>query len=212
MPEIAFGELLDPAFRPFVIGALIVALIALLEVISAVFGLALSSAIDDVLPDVDIDADADAGMLSWLGFGHAPFLVVLIVILSVFSIAGILIQAFALGWLGSTLWPALAVLIALGISLPLAGWLSRKLAWLIPSVESSGIHRDELVGRTGRITLGTATGERTAEAEVVGPKGLRHWIRVRAERGETIESGATVRIIERESRSVFVARRHDSNH
>ncbi len=211
MPEIAFGELLDPAFRPFLIGALIVALIALLEVLSVVFGLALSSALDDLLPDLDLDleGDADAGMLSWLGFGHAPFLVVLIVILSVFSITGILIQAFALGWLGSTLWPALAVIIALAVSLPLAGWLSRKLAWLIPSVETSGIHRDELVGRTGRITLGTATDERTAEVEVVGPKGLRHWIRVRAERGETIEPGEQVRILERESRSVFVARRHE---
>lgn len=211
MPEIAFGELLDPAFRPFTIAAIIVALIALLEILSAVFGLAVSSVLDDLLPDldIDIDGDADAGMLSWLGFGHAPFLVVLIVILSVFSIAGILIQAFALGWLGAALWPALAVILALGISLPLAGWLSRKLAWLIPSVESSGIHRDELVGRTGRITLGTATGERTAEAEVVGPKGLRHWIRVRAERGESIESGAQVRILERESRSVFIARRHE---
>lgn len=209
MPEIAFGELLDPAFRPFVIGAIIVALIALLEVLSAIFGLAFSSALDDLLPGLDIDGDADAGMLSWLGFGHAPFLVVLIVILSVFSIAGILIQVFALGWLGFTLWPALAVIIALGISLPLAGWLSQRLAWLIPSVESSGIHRDELVGRTGKITLGTATGERTAEAEVVGPKGLRHWIRVRAERGESIEPGAQVRILERESRSVFVARRHE---
>ena len=209
MPEIAFGELLDPAFRPFVIGALVVALIALLEVLSAVFGLALSSTLDDFLPDLDLDGDADAGMLSWLGFGHAPFLVVLIVMLSVFSITGILIQTFALGWLGSTLWPALAVIISLAASLPLAGWLSRKLAWLIPSVETSGIHRDELVGRTGRITLGTATGERTAEVEVVGPKGLRHWIRVRAERGESIEPGEKVRILERENRSVFVARRHE---
>lgn len=209
MPEIAFGELLDPAFRPFVIAAIIVALIALLEVLSAVFGLAISSVLDDWLPGIDIDGDTDAGMLSWLGFGHAPFLVVLIVILSVFSIAGILIQVLALGWLGWALWPALAVIIALALSLPMAGWLSRRLVWLIPSVETSGIHRDELVGRSGRITLGTATGERTAEAEVVGPKGLRHWIRVRAERGETIESGSEVRIIERESRSVFVARRQE---
>ena len=131
----------------------------------------------------------------------------LIVILSVFSIAGILIQACALGWLGTTLWPALAVIVSLLASLPISGWLSRKLSWLVPSVESSGIHRDELLGRTGRITLGTATDERTAEVEVVGPKGLRHWIRVRAERGESIAPGEQVRILERESRSVFVARR-----
>jgi len=207
--EVAFGELLAPAFRPFVIGAIIVALIAMLEVVSAVFGLALSAALDDFLPELDLDGDADGGVLSWLGFGQAPFLVVLIVILSIFSIAGILIQAWALSWMGSTLWPALAVIIALVISLPLSGWLSRKLSWLIPSVESSGIHRDELLGRTGRITLGTATDERTAEVEVVGPKGLRHWIRVRAERGESIGPGEQVRILERESRSVFVARRQE---
>lgn len=207
MTEVALGELLAPAFRPFVIGAIIVALIAVLEVVSAVFGLALSATLDDFLPELDFDGEADGGILSWLGFGHAPFLVVLIVILSVFSIAGILIQACALGWLGTTLWPALAVIVSLLASLPISGWLSRKLSWLVPSVESSGIHRDELLGRTGRITLGTATDERTAEVEVVGPKGLRHWIRVRAERGESIAPGEQVRILERESRSVFVARR-----
>lgn len=209
MTEVAFGELLDPAFRPFVIAAIIVVLVAFLEVVSAVFGLAVSSTLDDFLPDLDLDGEADGSVLSWLGFGHAPFLVVFIVILSVFSIVGILLQVAALGWFGSTLWPALAVIIALVIALPLAGWLSRKLSWLIPSVETSGIHRDELVGRTGRITLGTATAERTAEVEVVGPKGLRHWIRARAERGETIASGEQVRIVERESRSVFVARRQE---
>lgn len=209
MTEVAFGELLAPAFRPFVIGAIIVALIAFLEVVSAIFGLALSATLDDFLPELDLDGEADGGLLSWLGFGHAPFLVVLIVLLSVFSIAGILIQACAMSWLGSPLWPALAVIIALAISLPLCGWLSRKLSWLIPSVESSGIHRDELLGHTGRITLGTATDERTAEVEVVGPKGLRHWVRVRAERGETIGPGEQVRLLERESRSVFVARRQE---
>ena len=209
MPDILLSELLEPAFRPFTIAATIVGLIAIIEVISAVFGLAVSDAIDDLLPGIEIDADGDAGggVLGWLGFGHAPFLVVLIVILSGFAITGIVVQASALGLIGSTLWPALAVILALVISLPISAWLTRTLAWLVPSVETSGIHRDQLVGQTGRITLGTATVERTAEAEVIGPKGLRHWIRVRAERGESIESGESVRIIERESRTIFVARR-----
>lgn len=204
-----FDELLSAAYLPFTVAAAIVLLLALLEVAVVVFGIGISSFLDSLLPDIDVGGAEGGGVLAWLGFGQAPFLVVLIVVLAAFAVSGIAIQTVAVSVVGTTLWPVLAVPGALALSLPWTGWMARGLARLIPSEESSGIHRDQLVGRTGIVTQGTATPDRTAEARVVGPKGLRHWIRVRAELGEIIEMGDEVRILARESKVVFIARRRN---
>ncbi|SEP14999.1 OB-fold-containig protein [Aquisalimonas asiatica] len=200
-----FDELMAPAVQPFMIAAGIVAAIAVVELLALVFGIGLSSALDSLVPDVDLDAGGS--VLSWLGFGQVPFLVVLIIMLATFSVAGLCIQWLAEQTLGAPLWPAVASVAALAVTLPVSARLSGWLGRLMPADESSGIHRDVLVGRDGVISQGVATAERTAEAEVVGPKGLKHWIRVRAEQGEAIQPGDPVRIIARESRVVFVARR-----
>ena len=204
-----FDQLMDPAFLPFVVAGLTVLVLAVLEVLAVVLGWTVSDAIDNLLPGVDIDAGDAPGVLSWLGFGKAPFLVVLIVILACFAISGILIQHILLTWLGITLWPVLAVVLALAITLPSSSFLSGVLARLIPADETSGIHRDDLVGCHGHIAQGVASDDRPAEAQVTGPKGLRHWIMVRAERGESLSPGTPIRIIARESRTVFVARRSE---
>jgi len=202
-----FDVLLSPAYLPFTVAGAVVLLLAFVEVAVLVFGFGVSEFLDSLLPDTDLSAGAHGGVLSWLGFGQAPFLVVLIVFLAAFAIFGITIQTVATGVVGTALWPALVVLCALGLTLPSAGWLARGLARLIPAEETSGIHRNELVGRSGVITQGTATRERTAEAQVVGPKGLRHWIRVRAEAGETISPGEEIKVLARESKVIFIARR-----
>lgn len=204
-----FDQLMDPAFLPFVVAGITVLVLAVLEVLAVVLGWTVSDVIDSLLPGVDIEAGDAPGVLSWLGFGKAPFLVVLIVILACFAITGILIQHILLTWTGTTLWPALAVILALAITLPSASFLSGVLARLIPADETSGIHRDHLVGCHGHIAQGVASHDRPAEAQVTGPKGLRHWIMVRAERGESLSPGTPIRVIARESRTLFVARRSE---
>lgn len=199
--------LTDPALLPFAVAGITVLVLAVIEVLAVTLGWTVSESADSLLPGVDLEAGDAPGVLSWLGFGKAPFLVVLIVILATFAVSGILLQHLSLSLLGSTLWPALAVVLALLVTLPSSSFLAGALAQLIPSDETSGIHRDVLVGREGHIAQGLATQDRQAEAQVTGPKGLRHWIMVRAERGEQLPAGTPVRIVARESRTVFVARR-----
>ncbi|WP_167856138.1 OB-fold-containig protein [Natronospirillum operosum] len=202
-----FGQWMDPAFLPFMAAGLAVLVLTAVELSALLFGLALSDALDNMLPRVDIESGEAPGIFSWLGFGKAPFLVVLVVILATFSVSGIVIQHTVLGLLGFTLWPLLAVVLALLITMPSASFLAGVLARVIPSEETSGIHRNELVGCHGHIAQGVATHDRLAEAQIAGPRGLRHWIMVRAERGEQLSPGTPVRIIAREDRTVFMARR-----
>lgn len=204
-----FGQWMDPAFLPFMAAGFAVLVLAVIEVSALVLGLTVSDALDKMLPRVDIEAGETAGILTWLGFGKAPFLVVVIVILASFSISGIVIQHTSLSLLGFTLWPTLAVVLSLLITMPSSSFLAGALARLIPGDETSGIHRNELVGCYGHIAQGVATHDRLAEAQITGPKGLRHWIMVRAERGEQLLPNTRVRITAREDRTVFTARQVD---
>lgn len=200
----------DPAFRPFTVAGAIVALIALLEVIGLVLGIGLFEVIDDLIPDPD--TDGGVGVLAWLGVGEAPFMVVLVVLLAFFSIFGTGLQSLSVGVAGTTLPGVIAMIAALTCALPVSAWSARRLARLIPNVESSGVERDEFVGCIGEIVQGRASHDRAAEARVDDHNGYSHWLRVCAEPGETIGAGEPIRIVGRaESGVVFFARRRGSD-
>lgn len=204
-------QLSSPAFLPFSIAAAVLLLLTLLEIFILALGLTVSESLDNLLPEGDADSGfAMHSVLSWLGFGKAPFLVVLIVILGAFSIGGMLLQTLSLEFLGFLVWPPLAVLLALAATLPAASWLVQGLAKLIPSDETSGISRKELIGQPGVMSQGTATQDATAEAKIEGPKCLSRWVRVRAERGERLTPGTAVRVVGKEPGNVFIVRRVDS--
>lgn len=203
-------QLSSPAYLPFSIAAAVLLLLALLEVLVLALGITVSEGLDELFADGDASAGLPGlSLLSWLGFGKAPFLVVLVVILAAFSISGMVVQTLAIELLGLAVWTPLAVLIALAVTLPTASWLVQRLAKLIPSDETSGISRQDLVGQTGVMSQGVATQKNTAEAKVVGPKGLSRWIRVRAERGETLSPGDPVRVVAKDTDTVFIVRRTD---
>lgn len=196
----------DPAFRPFAVAGSIVALIALLEVVGLVLGIGFFEVIDDLIPDVD--TDSSVGVLAWLGFGQAPFMVVLVVLLALFSIFGTGLQSLSLGVIGTTIPAAVAMPVALACTLPASAWSAQRLARLIPNVESSGVARAEFIGCTGEIVQGVACDDRAAEARVDDRNGYSHWLQVRAEPGETITKGEAIRIVSRDPAGVtFIVRR-----
>lgn len=196
----------DPSYSPFAIAGAIVAAVACLEVLALVLGITVFDAIDNLIPGIDMDVPGSGGVFSWLGFGKAPFLVVLIVILGMFSVSGTAIQLISEAVMGSTLWPLLAIGLATAVTLPTSSYFSQLLARVIPSVESSSVTHDSFVGREGQISQGVATEVRWAEAQVVDDRGLTHWIRVRAETGETLNPSDQIRIIGRCNDHLFIAR------
>lgn len=203
-----FEQLSSPAYLPFSIAAVVLLLLAFLEIVVLALGITVSEGLDELFADGDARAGFSGhSLLNWLGFGKAPFLVVLVVILAAFSISGIVLQTVASELLGFPVWAPLAVLLALAVTLPAASWLVQRLARLIPSDETSGISRQDLVGQPGVMSQGVATQINTAEAKVTGPKGLSRWVRVRAERGETLSPGTPVRVVGKETDTVFIVRR-----
>ncbi len=133
---------------------------------------------------LDADADLDGGnagglghALDWLNAGQLPILVLAIVALASFAIAGVLIQSAAQTAVGLLPWPVASVA-ALATAVPATRWLSRPLARVLPLDETTAVAIDSLLGRRARIVLGTARSGSPARAQVEDRHGRRHFVMV----------------------------------
>lgn len=176
---------------PFTVALALVLALALIEGVGLLLGAGLSGLLDHLvpdalLPDAHLDVDGPnltspgpiSALLGWLYVGRVPMLVVLILGLACFGIAGLIIQSASMTLAGRTLPAWLASASALLIALPLVRLCARGLSRLIPSDETEAINHASLVGRVAVITLGTARPGSSAEARVKDRYGQNHYVRV----------------------------------
>ncbi|WP_439814621.1 OB-fold-containig protein [Zavarzinia sp. CC-PAN008] len=209
MIELLLGE---PS-RAFAVALCLVAGLALLEaLLLAIAGSSVATWLDGFLPDhLEVDHDVagahgGGGVLDWLGVGHAPLLVVLIAMLTLFGLAGLGLQAAALALGGAALPDWAAGLPALAVAAFGTRWLARRLARLLPSVETSAQSVDGLVGARAVLTLGAATAGMPAQAKLRDAHGRTHYVLVEPEDArETLTEGMPVRLTARRN-AVFLAR------
>lgn len=217
---------------PFSVALALMCLIALLESIGVVLGLAPSEFVDSVLPDFDApDLDGpdielpDAGanvalgtdldvpametggfftkLLGWLSFGKVPALIWLILFLASFGLSGLIAQAMAKGILGIYLPSFVATIPALMIGAPVTGQLGKVLAHILPKDESEAVSRDAFVGRVAQIIRGTASVGNPAEAKLTDKFNLTHYVLVVPDiETQSFEAGDDVLIV-RKDRNVF---------
>ncbi len=184
----------------FTLAIFVMLALALLEVISMVFGLSLSGLVDDALPDLEVDADIDMdtdisvdaaglgpveGFLAWLAVGKVPFIVLLIILLTSFGIVGILVQYTANSIMGtpSPFWMALIPTVIVSF------WFTAKtghaIGRVMPKEETDARSRDALVGEVAVLTLGNATRQMQAEARVTDSFGTRHYVQIIPDQPDT---------------------------
>lgn len=135
--------------------------VGLLLVIGVATGIAdLPQGIDidgDGIPDVWVDADGDAddaigtlGPLSFLGFGRAPLLLVLMTMALTFGGTGVIFLQF----LGEgPIRALLAVLFALAVMSVTTRGFTRLVSKLLPTMETSSTTNADLVGCTGTLIM-----------------------------------------------------------
>jgi membrane protein implicated in regulation of membrane protease activity len=176
---------------PFAVALLVMLMIGAVEAL----GLGASAA------HLDLDADAGAGdLLAWLGIGRVPLLMVLVVFLAAFGLAGLAIQQIV-GPL--PLW--MAVPGAIAAALPLTGLGSRGLARIMPQDETTAVSLDTLVGKRGTITIGTARRGSPAQARVRDVHGQTHYVMVEPhDEAHAIAEGETVLLARRDGH-IFIA-------
>ena len=209
---------------PFTVSIVLMLAVAALEGVTSLFGAGLSHLVDSFIPDTDVDVDFDVdvdvdfdidgpdvdvdaietggsaltNVLGWLSVGKVPFLVLLVIFLTVFGMTGLALQGAVQTVTGTLLPGWLAAVPALIVTLPAVRIGGRGLAKIIPKDESSAVSRTTFVGRSATITLGTAAQGAPAQAKLHDEHGQAHYIMVEPDiAGESFQAGENVLLVAR---------------
>jgi membrane protein implicated in regulation of membrane protease activity len=134
--------------------------------------------------------------LGWLHFGKVPLLVIIVIFLTTFALAGFVAQFALRGVIGAFApWPPAAAfaLVAAVFGVRLGG---RAISRIIPHDETSAVSDASLVGRVGTIVIGTARAGKPAEARVRDEVGASHYVMVEPEEADqAFEAGTSVLLV-----------------
>lgn len=183
---------------PFSVALALMLMFALLQIVGA--GDFLGGDADvDVHGGVHAHGGLDAGLLSVLGIGRVPFLMWLMLLLTVFGLVGISAQELLLALTGQT-WSAWLVAPVVGLAaLPITGALSRGLGRIIPQDETTAIDVSMLVGREAEILVGTAAVGNPARGRVFDHYGQAHNVMVEPDMADQrFVQGEKVLLVRRE--------------
>lgn len=155
--------------------------------------------------DVDGDpgADGDAGfadaLLAWAGIGRVPFLMWLVLFLAFFGALGLGLQQLVTGLTGGPGANLLMVPLTAAAALPPTSVAARLVGRVFPSLETTAIERDELIGRYAEISIGTARAGHPARARVADQHGQSHQIMVEPDSADQVfHAGESVLLVKLE--------------
>lgn len=207
------SALVGPALFPFTLAALVMAGLVLVEALSLLVGQSASGMLDGAagqdhsggdIGAVDAEGLSPAALLSWINLGRVPFLILLILGLATFALAGLILQGLA-GALVAPLPALAAVPLAAAATLPALRFTTRAVARLIPRDESYAVTADDLVGATAEVTLGPLDQGLPGQVQARDRHGNVHFLRARAApEAAPMATGARVLLVDRVD-AVYVA-------
>ncbi|KJV10320.1 hypothetical protein VZ95_05670 [Elstera litoralis] len=176
---------------PFGVAALLLVALVLLEAIGLMLALNPSALLDNLLPDGIGDS-----MLGWLHIGRVPVLILLLLLLTGFSLGGYSLQQISLSLTGGYLSGGLASLAALPVGLLSVRWFGTALGRLVPRDETSAVSEASFIGRGGLITGGIARHGMAAQALIKDHHGRPHYLMVEPDTdGEEFAIGTPIIIV-----------------
>jgi len=162
---------------PFGVAFVLLILIVLVECLGLLLAASPSSALDNLLPD-NLGEGALAHILGWLHLGKVPSLVLLVLFLLGFSLAGYTLQLITQSLFSEYLPALLAALLVLPAGLLTTHTFGSVLGRLIPHDESTAISEQSLLGLPGVISQGIAKNGLAAQARVRDQHGRTHYLLV----------------------------------
>lgn len=185
--------LLAPETWPFGAALVIMVGLAIVEGAGLLFAASPSIWLHNALPDLP---DSIEGPLGWLHLGKVPLLVLFILFLAGFAVAGYVVQATAQAICGHLLPSWLAALPALLAGMSTLSGVGALIARIAPGDETSAISELALIGRSGVITAGIARAGMAAEAKVRDAQGRNHYVLVEPDLPEqTFAEGSAILLV-----------------
>jgi len=212
----------SPETAPFAIALSLMLLIAAVELVGALMGMPASAMLDSLLPEIDADVDLDleadysggpldadapsvpnapssgplSQILGWLCVGKVPVLVLLIVFLTAFGLAGFIIQGVVRGILGVSLPAVIAVAPALFAAIPMTRVAALTLAKIMPKEQTEAVSQKHFIGKVATIIRGEASKGGPAEAKLTDSFGQTHYVLIEPDdETETFQQGTDVIIV-----------------
>lgn len=216
---------LAPGSTPFTAALLIMAGLFLFELLALFKGLGINEAIDDfVVSSVDLPDDVfDVGelttgetasgiegsstpeggsligrLLAWLYVGRVPVLMVLVVFLTIFGLAGLIIQSMLRQSIGMAVPGVIAAPAVFFLTLPMVRWCTGGLARVLPKEETSAVSTATFVGKTAVVVGGNARQGLPAQARLIDRFRTTHYVLVEPEdENDVLEQGSLVLLVRR---------------
>jgi hypothetical protein len=194
--------LLAPDVRPFAVAAAIMLALGGIELLTTLVGFSLSQVVGK-----DIEADGDSGLgglFLWINAGRLPLLVLIILALGVFAIAGFFLQGPAHG-VGLSIPASIAAIAAAGFSLPVIRVTSRGIARIIPRDETYAVEEADFIGHVAEVSIGPLDQGLPGRVRLKDVFGNWHSLVARASSDSTpLPVGASVLLVDRDAKS-FIA-------
>ena len=196
--------LLAPDVRPFAISAAIMVALGGIELLTMIVGFSISELIGKDFALESESHSAIGGLFLWINAGRLPLLILMILALGVFAIAGFLLQAIAHS-IGTAVPVTLAALAALAISLPAIRVTSRGIARIIPRDETYVVDEADFVGHVGEVSIGPLDQGLPGKVRLKDVFGNWHSVAARASPESTpLPVGASVLLVDRDAKC-FIA-------
>jgi hypothetical protein len=202
--SVAADILLAPDVRPFAVAAAIMVTLGGIELLTMIVGFSISELVGH---DFALDSETHSvigGLFLWINAGRLPLLILLILALGIFSIAGFLLQAIAHG-AGAIMPASIAVLVAAGLSLPAIRVASRGIARIIPRDETYAVNEADFIGHIAEVAIGPLDQGLPGRVRLKDVFGNWHSVAARASSDSApLPVGARVLLVDRDTRS-FIA-------
>ena len=195
--------LLAPDVRPFAVAAAIMLALGGIELLATLVGFSISQ----VVGKDHLEADSDnglGGLFLWINAGRLPLLVLIILALGVFAIAGFFLQGLAHG-VGLSIPASIAAIAAAGFSLPVIRLTSRGIARIIPRDETYAVEEADFIGHVAEVSIGPLDQGLPGRVRLKDVFGNWHSLVARASPDSTpLPVGASVLLVDRDAKS-FIA-------
>jgi Protein of unknown function (DUF1449) len=202
--SVATDILLAPDVRPFAVAAAIMVSLGGIELLTMLVGFSISELVGH---DFALDSETHSGiggLFLWINAGRLPLLILIILALGIFSIAGFLLQGIAHG-VGGVMPVSIAALAAAAFSVPALRVASRGIARIIPRDETYAVNEADFVGHVAEVAIGPLDQGLPGRVRLKDVFGNWHSVAARAGPDSApLPVGARVLLVDRDVRT-FIA-------
>ncbi|UPK07331.1 OB-fold-containig protein [Bradyrhizobium sp. 170] len=196
--------LLAPDVRPFAVAAAIMLALGGIELLATLVGFSISELVGK---EVTVEADYGnglGGLFLWINAGRLPLLILIILALGVFAIAGFFLQGLSHG-AGLSVPTPIAALAAAACSIPVIRVTSRGIARIIPRDETYAVEEADFIGHVAEVSIGPLDQGLPGRVRLKDVFGNWHSLVARASPESTpLPVGASVLLVDRDAKS-FIA-------